>query len=106
MNSAKFRSTNLKLACDIIWKENKLKDAQKKVMIPAFLMDNHSADEKLRSSGTEVFHNLVEGDSCSEELAVDVVMRSGAAPTFFPSYQQYTDGGIFSHDPSSQALVF
>lgn len=31
-------------------------------------------------------------------------MRSIAAPTFFPSYQQYVDGGIFAHDPSSLAL--
>ncbi len=27
-----------------------------------------------------------------------------AAPTFFPSYQGYIDGGVFAHNPSSSAL--
>jgi len=32
-------------------------------------------------------------------------MRTAAAPTYFPSYQSYVDGGMFAHDPASSALV-
>lgn len=39
------------------------------------------------------------------ESASDVVMRTIAAPTYFPSYQQHVDGGMFAHDPSSSALT-
>jgi hypothetical protein len=40
-----------------------------------------------------------------EELAADVIMRTTAAPTYFPSYQSYVDGGMFAHDPASTALI-
>jgi len=110
VNSAKFRNVPLKLLCDIIWQEKKLKDAKMRVMIPAFLLDNRQ--DKDRSSESRIFHNIpacstMENDSTSysgEELASDVVMRTIAAPTYFPSYQQYVDGGLFAHDPSSLAL--
>ncbi len=29
--------------------------------------------------------------------ASDAVMRSGAAPSYFPSFQNYIDGGMFAH---------
>lgn len=65
-------------------------------------MDNHHSDEKMRSCEPRLFHNMSENEG--EESVADVVMRTGAAPTFFPSYQQYVDGGIFAHDPASCAL--
>eukprot|EP01094_Clydonella_sp_ATCC50884_P016974 TRINITY_DN2873_c0_g1_i4.p1 TRINITY_DN2873_c0_g1~~TRINITY_DN2873_c0_g1_i4.p1 ORF type:complete len:376 (+),score=142.56 TRINITY_DN2873_c0_g1_i4:375-1502(+) len=40
------------------------------------------------------------------ELASDVVMRTTAAPTYFPAWQKYVDGGVFAHDPSSEALKY
>ena len=118
MNSAKFSNASLKVVCQKIWGDKKLRDASKKVVIPAFLMDNHHSDERLRSCETKLFHNLSDNDPLSDELVSDVVMRTGnflgiflflkenlgAAPTFFPSFQQYVDGGMFAHDPASAAL--
>ncbi|KAL6049855.1 putative sporulation hydrolase CotR [Balamuthia mandrillaris] len=40
------------------------------------------------------------------ELASDVVLRTAAAPTYFPSFQQHVDGGMFAHDPASAALTY
>lgn len=42
-------------------------------------------------------------DSSNDPL-YDVVLRSIAAPTYFPSYQGYIDGGVFAHNPSFCAL--
>ncbi|ELR20011.1 PH domain containing protein [Acanthamoeba castellanii str. Neff] len=39
------------------------------------------------------------------ETASDLVMRTIAAPTYFPSHQQHVDGGMFAHDPASSALT-
>lgn len=36
---------------------------------------------------------------------MDAVMRSCAAPTYFPSWQGYVDGGLFAHCPSDVALA-
>ncbi|PRP74836.1 hypothetical protein PROFUN_09536 [Planoprotostelium fungivorum] len=102
LNSAKFRNTHLKLLCDLIWEKRKMSAAKKRVLIPAFLMDNRSTE--LRRCEPKVFHNF--DSEHEEELASDVVMRTISAPTFFPSYQGFVDGGIFAHDPSSQVLSF
>lgn len=55
-------------------------------------------------------HNLspvYEGENTGAHVTVvDAVMRSAAAPTFFPSYQNYVDGGMFAQDPSSVALSY
>lgn len=35
---------------------------------------------------------------------VDAALRTSAAPTYFPSYQGYIDGGVFANNPSTMAL--
>eukprot|EP01117_Protostelium_nocturnum_P019052 TRINITY_DN813_c1_g1_i4.p1 TRINITY_DN813_c1_g1~~TRINITY_DN813_c1_g1_i4.p1 ORF type:complete len:235 (+),score=37.27 TRINITY_DN813_c1_g1_i4:500-1204(+) len=102
LNSAKYRNNHLKIVCDLIWREHKLKDAKKTLLIPAFLLDNEEKEN--RSCEPRVFHTF--GNEHDDELASDVVMRTIAAPTIFPSYQKYVDGGLFAHDPSSQTLSF
>jgi len=104
INSAKFKNGHLKLLCDMIWKDKRLKDAQTKVMVPALLMDNHAHDKKKRTSEAVFCHNLSNDSPTLNDLASDCVMRTIAAPTFFPSYQQFVDGGLFAHDPASGAL--
>jgi uncharacterized protein len=36
---------------------------------------------------------------------VDAALRTSAAPTFFPSYQGFIDGGVFANNPSTIALA-
>jgi len=90
-----------------------LADLPKKVLVPAFDLDNQ--DEESKANATRRYgsrfwkpkfmHNF-EGPGCDGHLlAVDVAMRSSAAPTYFPSYQGYVDGGVVDNNPSMSALA-
>lgn len=77
----------------------------KHVLIPAFDLDNEGADGKTRTWKPKFFHNFKGTDSDAQELAVDVAMYTSAAPTYFPSYDGYIDGGVVANNPSLAALA-
>lgn len=104
MSRAMFPNHHVKLLCDTIWGEKKLRDASKRIVIPAFLMDNENPEK--RSCETKIFHNLDDNpENGCEDLMSDVVMRTCAAPTFFPSFQNYVDG-IRDSDFSFLKILF
>ncbi|HUK90117.1 MAG TPA: hypothetical protein VLZ81_06930, partial [Blastocatellia bacterium] len=39
-----------------------------------------------------------------KEKAVDIAMRSGASPVFFPVVDNYIDGGVFANHPAMSAI--
>ena len=50
-----------------------------------------------------MFHNF---DRDSDGLSlVDAVLRSCSAPTYFPVYQNYCDGGVWANNPSMSAVA-
>lgn len=51
------------------------------------------------------FHNFPGADSDATESVVDVALRTSAAPTYFPAYQGYIDGGVVANNPSMAALA-
>ncbi len=51
------------------------------------------------------FHNYAGADSDGAQKAIDVIMRSSAAPTFFPIFQGFVDGGVVASNPSVCALA-
>lgn len=51
----------------------------------------------------EYFHNLP-GSTNADETLVDICLRSSAAPTYFPIYQGYCDGGTFANNPAMAAV--
>ena len=69
---------------------------------PAFGPDNPAP---LRTWKPKFFHNFPGPDSDGKELVVDVALRTAAAPSFFPVYQGYADGGVFANNPSMAALA-
>ena len=89
----------------------RLADLNKKVTITSFVLDNQ-AKEKIKTSQTnrrrywkpKIFHNFESPGGDGSELVVDVGLRTTAAPTLFPSYQGYVDGGIVANNPSLCAL--
>lgn len=83
-----------------------LGDLPKRVVISSFDLDNEAMElGKLRSWKPKYFHNFPGDDSDSHEKVVDIALRTSAAPTFFPVYQGYVDGGVVSNNPSVCALA-
>src|SRR5262249_5101574 len=92
-----------------------LGEIAKKVLVTTFDLD--SANEVLstdppleRTWKAKFFHNFPldnngEANPDVTERALDVIMRSSAAPTYFPIYQGYVDGGVVANNPGMCALA-
>ncbi len=94
-----------KAVLDIIG-DKKLKDLDKQVLITTFDLDGGvSSRTGVRSWKPKFFHNFPGEDSDGEESTVDIALRTSAAPTYFPIYQGYIDGGVIANNPSMCALA-
>lgn len=85
--------------------ETRLKDLAKRVLIPAFDLDNENPDASRRAWSPKFFHNFAGPDSDGGWLAYKVALYTSAAPTFFPAVDGYIDGGVFANNPSMAALA-
>ncbi|EAL63129.1 patatin family protein [Dictyostelium discoideum AX4] len=117
--------TNLKLkeVMETQFGDLKLKDLPKKVLIPSFQLDNQSGSGPTDPTNTvsppngngsctppktatnnndeKTDEELFTGD----HLVVDVALRTSAAPTYFPIYQGFVDGGVYANNPSLCAVT-
>ena len=83
----------------------RLQALKKRVLIPAFDLDNENPDAARRSWSPKFFHNFPGPDSDADRLAYKVALYTSAAPTYFPSADGYIDGGVFANNPSMAALA-
>jgi patatin-like phospholipase/acyl hydrolase len=81
-----------------------LASLSKRVVIPTFQLDNRAPSPD-RTWKPKFFHNFPGEDSDGDERIVDVALRTSAAPTYFPTYQGYVDGGVVANNPSLAALA-
>jgi len=100
---------------ELVGADTTLGDLPYRIMIPAFDLDNQDAESQ--KIATRVFkerfwkpkymHNFPDegGNPDCEIKLVDACLRSSAAPTYFPSYQGYVDGGMMDNNPSMSALA-
>jgi uncharacterized protein len=102
---AQYSNDGLKDALVEQFGDMKLGDLPKKVLISTFDLDNNLADPQKRTWKPKFFHNYPGPGSDSDEKVVDVVVRTAAAPTYFPIYQGYIDGGVVATNPSMCALA-
>jgi patatin-like phospholipase/acyl hydrolase len=82
----------------------KLGDLEKRVLVSAFDLDNKASGSR-RTWKAKFFHNYPGPDSDAEQKVVDVALYTSVAPTYFPTYQGYIDGGVVAGNPSVCALA-
>jgi uncharacterized protein len=102
---AKYDNENLKRILRGIFGGRKLKDLKPRILVPSFKLDNQQADPAKRSWNPKFFHNFPGTDNDGESLVADVAMSTSAAPTYFPSYGEYIDGGVIANNPSMAAIA-
>ena len=105
LSGAKYDNVNLKQILKETFGALKLKDLKPRVLIASFSLDNQAPDPSSRTWNPKFFHNFPGADSDGESLLVDVAMSTSAAPTYFPSYGVYVDGGVIANNPSMAAVV-
>jgi Dyp-type peroxidase family len=99
---------------------SKLRDLEKKVLIPTFDLDNEGKDEERQATTRlwkpKLFHNFerVNGDGAAPDMRRDsdleteawrVALYTTAAPTYFPSVDGFVDGGVYANNPAMCALA-
>ena len=100
---ADYSLDNLKGLLERVIGSATLGDLPKKVLIAAFDLKDESHDPPRWKP--KFFHNYPESGGDEEQSLVDVVLRSAAAPVYFPIYQGYIDGGVAAINPSTCALA-
>jgi patatin-like phospholipase/acyl hydrolase len=105
LSGSKYDNVNLKQILQETFGAKKLADLKPRVLIASFRLDNHDPDPSKRTWSPKFFHNFPGPDSDGESLVVDVAMETSAAPTYFPSYDGYIDGGVVANNPSMAAVA-
>lgn len=100
-----YSHTELRAALVHVLGSKCLRDLPRQVMVAAIQLDNRAAHPRSRQWQPRSLSNMeCDGGAHLDHLAVDVALRSGAAPVVWPIYQGYVDGGLFANDPSMLAL--
>ncbi len=102
---ADYDSRNLARELRRIFGDTTLAQLRRRVLIPAFDLDNEAPDASARTWKPKLFHNFPGADSDGGSPAWKVGLYTSAAPTFFPSADGYIDGGVYANNPSMCALA-
>jgi patatin-like phospholipase/acyl hydrolase len=108
LTRAKYTAGPLKEALEVILGDRTLGDLKRKVLVPAFDLDDKNPNIVERSWRARFFHNFpvsAPDTDNRKELILDVAMRTTAAPSYFPSYDGYVDGGVVANSPALAAVA-
>jgi patatin-like phospholipase/acyl hydrolase len=83
-----------------------LASLSKKVLISTFDLDSTPKRfNDIRGWRAKFYHNFSGKDSDADEKVIDVAVKTATAPTFFPIYKGFIDGGVVANNPSVCALA-
>lgn len=83
-----------------------LGELQKRVLVSSFHLDPKPRNpDELRVWKAKFFHNYPGTDLDAGQKVVDVAIFTSAAPSYFPIYNGYIDGGVVAGNPSVCALA-
>lgn len=102
---SQYDNRNLERELTRIFGETRLGDLKKRVLVPAFDLDNCAADTAKRRWAPKFFHNFPGKDSDGDLPCWKVAMYTSAAPTYFPAMDGFIDGGVFANNPAMAALA-
>lgn len=100
---SKYSNENLEKVATGTFGNLTLGELGKEVLIPSFDLDAHT-DSLERRWKPKFFSNRPGDPDCGERVA-DVAMRTSAAPSYFPIYRGFIDGGVVANNPSVAALA-
>ena len=97
----KFNNINLKNIISNYFDDNlKVGDLKKFIFIPAF----HVKGLNKNTWEPIFFNNLSKNPTCDFSIK-DTILSSSAAPTYFPSYKGFVDGGVIANSPTAISLL-
>jgi uncharacterized protein len=103
---AEFSNEPLKKVLEGHFSGLNLEKLPKKVLVSAFKLDNEgNGPQGVRMWKMKFFHNYPSRGWDGREKVVDVALRTSAAPSYFPIYQGYADGGVAANNPAMCALA-
>jgi uncharacterized protein len=105
LTGADYDQRNLEKIMQGVFKDLRLKDLARRVLIPAFNLDNGDPDASRRTWSPKFFHNFPGEDSDGDEFVVDVALNTSAAPTYLPTHGTFIDGGVVANNPSLAAVA-
>ncbi len=98
---SKYDRENFQTILELVFPKNlKLGNLPKKVVCVSFELFN-----EVYNSWTPALIDNFDPITAQNVGIADAILRSSAAPTYFPSYQGYIDGGAVANNPSMMALA-
>lgn len=88
-----------------VFHDARFSDFSRKVMVPAFDLDDEHPDPARRRWKARLFHNLAGPGAASDLLVRRAALYSSAVPAVFATADGYIDGGVFAADPALCALT-
>ncbi|MEG0318474.1 MAG: patatin-like phospholipase family protein, partial [Niameybacter sp.] len=98
----KYRNIHLLESLESVFPKNlSLASLPKYVFVPAFNVKGYTC----KGFQGVFFTNLINNPTISEKV-IDVALSSSAAPTYFPSVNNFIDGGVFMNSPTAAPIIY
>jgi patatin-like phospholipase/acyl hydrolase len=105
ITGAEYSLRGLKRVLRRLFGDARLRHLRRRVLITSFDLDNQDPEPGRRTWKPKLFHNFPGPDSDGGALVWKVGLSTAAAPTYFPSFEGYIDGGVYANNPSMCGLA-